>query len=405
MILELSLVLGLTFAAALMPPRRVALLLGVILPIDYLSVLDSITLDAMRYALLAVLIVRVRRDRTLTGHPLFVLGIAGLVLVALFDVLKGADGSAYTLQRGLIGLLSALAAFLVAQRSEVHKPLVRGFVLGVSASAIDVCLQVAGLPYAGATSVYGFRYSGFSFKSTTLAPLLALAIVFVLTNWLWPAARTRSDRWILMMRLTLLLPLGAALYASQGRGGVLSLALALVFLLAVRFKGHPGRILTLGLVGVLVAWYLRSDIAALFVRPTEDDLSNGRGSLNEEAWDAFTSSPVFGPPPAVLSGLNPHTPFLTFAIEAGILGLLVAVVLAVGLVRVVLTPERTGNALPVAVRCGALVMFTTSFLEPDGFYIGLARVVLLAVVLTTRPDAPAGTERNFEARRPIVEHV
>jgi len=397
MYIELIIVAFLCLATCFAPVRYTAVLLGILLPIDVIRVVTPVALDVARYGLLALLVLRLAPEPRRGPRVMFALSMSGLIVVSVFGLVKGASGESYSLVRGVVGLASTIGGVLVARRMSVHRHVLVGFVLGSVASACDVCLQVAGLPYLGVETLYGFRYSGFSLKSTALAPLLALAIVLVASSWLWTGAK--SHRFVGVLRVVMLAPLGFALYASQGRGGLVSLILAGVFLTALRFRGHPGRVITLLGLTLVAAYYFRAQITDLFVRPSENDLSNGRGQLNEEALRAFARDPLFGATPSEIPLLNPHTPLLTFAIEAGLLGLAAALVLMIALLRVVSAKSPSSAHVPAVVRAAAVVMLVTSFLEPDGFYVGLGRVVLLGIVLTNVAPTEEPTTVDDGARR------
>lgn len=401
LVLAFLAVLGIA-TAFLLPKRAVAFALGVILPIDFISGVNPTYLDASRYGLLIILFVRTRRDTSRDGNPFVLMCFAGLVFIGLASVAKGLDGSPEQLVRGIIGILSALAGVLLSQRRGLHKDLLRGFILGMAASAADIALQVAGLPFFGMPSAFGFRYSGFSFNSTTLAPLLAIAAVLTLSSWLWPRPQGGARLIVLTFRLVVLAVLLGGLYESQGRGGVLSLAVAVGAMLLHKSRRSRIRIALLAGLGLAVMVRFRSQLETLILRSDSSDVTTGRGDLNAKAWQAFVADPVFGATPNDLESLNPHTPFLTFAIEAGFVGLMVAVLLTVALSIVLFRRPIPGGGHVFVVRCMAIIVLMTSLLEPDGLYVGLSKVLLLSIVLGQGLLTPreATTPSGFDASRP-----
>lgn len=379
-VLALLAVLG-TAGAFLFPRRAVAFVLGLILPVDFVAGINPAYLDAARYGLLVVLFLRTSRDTSSNSNRLLFACFAGLVFIGLMSVAKGLDGNAEQLVRGLIGILSALAGVLLAQRRILHQDLLRGFVLGMTASAVDIVLQVAGLPFFGMPSAFGFRYSGFSFNSTTLAPLLAVAAVLTLSSWLWPT-RTGGVRLLLSaLRLAVLVVLLVGLYESQGRGGVLSLGVAAGAMLLHRSRRSRIRVVFLAGLAIAALVRYRPQLETLILRSDSSDVTTGRGDLNRQAWHVFVSDPLFGATPDELTTLNPHTPFLTFAVEAGSVGLFVAVLLTFALSIVLFRRTQHGAHYAFVVRAMAIIVLLTSLLEPDGLYIGLAKVLVVSMVL------------------------
>ena len=359
-------------------------LLGLVLPIDTMGSVPPILFDVLRYGLALAIVVYVysrRRDvqtNPLLGWVVLLLTTSGALAVAK-ALLLGGD-----LFTGIVAFISPLAAFLVVREMVNLRWILLGFVAGCTLSALDIIFQANGLPYLGVPSEYGFRYSGFSFGSTKVAPFLAVAICTVISPWAW--ARRRA-----VFRVGLLAVLATALFLSQGRGGLAGLLVALAVLVLPLLRRRPLAALGLLLVGLpalylsgafsaLVGYVLRSGVS------TTSDLTTGRAGLNSTAWDAFWAGGPLGVDPSIRHVLNPHIAPLTSAVDVGPFGLVATTIVCILLAYVMLfAPPR----VPLLFRMIAAVSLVTALLEPNGFFVGFSgtMIVTLCFAQFARPRA------------------
>lgn len=391
--------------AMLLPTRYLAIILGMVMPIDFMQGVGTGVFDFIRYALVLAIIVKpsgsVRPPRLLAAH--IVLGI--LILLGLYALVSGlVAGNADELLRGVISIASALSAYAIARRPGIGRRVIMGFCVGMMASSLDIISQNFGGPYLGATTVYGIRYSGFSYSSTAVSPLIAIAFVAVLMTRVEVKSRALSLI-VLTSRFVLLVVLGSALVISGGRGGLLGIALALGVLCLSALRGHPLAVLSVAVVGVVLVPFLWGPIAALLTRGGPAGFGSGRAGLNSAAWQAFLGSPVFGVDPARLSEFEPHTPIINFAIQAGFVGLICGIGLVAIQVRIMVANPYSSTPVPVAARMMCAVMLAISFLEPDGFFVGLSRVVILMIVVTAYDRARDGGDHLKQNKRPFISNA
>lgn len=230
------------------------------------------------------------------------------------------------------------------------------------------------MPFLGAPSVYGFRYSGFSYGSTAVAPLIAVAICVVVMPWVWQNRRT-------VLRIILLGTLLSGLILSQGRGGLLGLIVALTVLVFVYLLRKP--VLTLvwtiiGTVTLLVSGAVPAliDYVSRADAPGTSDLTSGRLELNLAAWQVFWRSGLLGLEPAEYDLYNPHMAPLSAALNIGPFGLVATSVICVLLfVIIVFAPSD----FPVLFRMIASIALVTAFLEPTGFFVGFTGAMLVMI--------------------------
>lgn len=349
-------------------------LLGLVLPIDTMGGVPPVLFDVLRYGLALVIVVaslsrpRESRPNPLLGWVTFLLTTAGALAIAKAVFL---GGSLFT---GVVAFISPLVAFLVVRGMAHQCWLMLGFVAGCTLSAIDIIFQANGLPYLGVPSEYGFRYSGFSFGSTKVAPFLAVALCVVITPWAWAKRRV-------LLRVALAVALGAALFLSQGRGGVAGLLAALAILVFTLLRRRPllgfGLLLVVppvlyfsGAFSALSDHVLRSNVQ------TASDLTTGRSALNSASWDAFWAGGPLGVDPSIRHLLRPHIAPLTSGVDVGPFGLMATSVVCVLLAYTMfLAPAR----VPVVFRMIAAVALVAALLEPTGFFVGFSGAMIVAL--------------------------
>ena len=354
-----------------LPPAWPVFLLGLIMPIDTIAGIPAAVMDVARYGLAGLILVAAHRSRREhQSPPIFVLAGGLLIACGVLSCVKAVvlGGS---LLSATTALLSALVAFLFVRERLHLRALMAGFVFGCAWSALDIILQSSGLPFLGYASVDDFRYAGFSFSSTHVAPLLAVAICLVLTSWLWTRRR-------LVVRTVLLAVLGTGLFMSQGRVGVVGLLVALVVLAYSLASRRPAWAFGPVLVGVPVlyftgAWSSLLDFMMRTDSPQTGEVTSGRAYLNAVAWDAFWQGGGIGVDPSQSYLYYPHMAPLTFALNLGPFGLFAVTCLCLLLAWVVLFGWQT----PQVFRMIASVALVTALIEPLGFFVGFTGAVLV----------------------------
>ncbi|WP_211439868.1 hypothetical protein [Corynebacterium glutamicum] len=346
---------------------------GTLMPIDVIGSISPGILDVLRYssALILILILHTKDGPIVPTRPL--LGIAALLLISvgILSILKAflSDGNFIPAAAALV---SPIVAYLLAKFQNLHRMLLLGLVFGCFLSSLDIILQVLGMPFLGTPSTDGFRYSGFSLKSTHVAPLLAVAICIVLSNWAW---RTRQ----VLLRLLLLGTLFTALLLSQGRVGLAGLIVAVGILIAISVPKRP----VIMIFGILVGMVclLASDVLALFFdyvlradTPTNSGFSSGRGELNSLAWEAFLHGGVIGLDGNERNLFNPHIAPLSSGLNIGPYGLVAISIICILLAFLVFFG---GNRVPAPFRMIAGIAVTIAMIEPTGFFVGFSGSLLL----------------------------
>lgn len=374
--MDIAFLLSLVVLSCLARPSQLALLLGLILPIEFVTGLSPAVLDLGRYALTGALIVRT----SAVGRRHWALQVSAIMLAAI-GILTAISGGLSRLPglavEGLVMATSALLALALVGRNFPHPWLLRGLCFGVTLSALDILLQWAGLPYLGVPSVWGLDYSGFSEKRTHAAPLLAIGALGFLVKHIWPA------------RLGLVRAVGFAvcltgLVLTAGRAGFLGFSLASLLWAIRTFRRAPLIVALSAVTGLALVLFQRdSHLLDRLEAPT--DLSSGRSTRNEAALEAFLSAPIFGPDPRseiATAGGNAHTPVLAFAVDAGFLGvvgaLIASVVLLFGVIRGA-TRWESQMQFPTLM---AVVMTSLIPFEPSAFFVGLGKTVPLMVSLS-----------------------
>lgn len=381
-------------AVFVLPVRVVALAFGVLLPIDFVQFIDPLYFDAARYGLAVILALRLRRTSSEPTHRGWAVSSALMIgLVGLVAAIKGygEEGSLFT--TGVTMLLSVAVSYQIARRTQVHSRILLGFVVGNLLSSIDIIFQYVGLPYIGMPSEWGDRYSGFSHISTTAAPLLAVSILIVIG--MMERLREAPARHPMLL-ITSGLAVGTlmlALVLTNGRGGLVGLFAGILLLVVRGLRDGRASAFVAILVAIAAGFNYRTTITGYFVRDGRTDLSSGRVERNADALAAFLREPLLGPDARVIQGLNPHTPILSFGLFAGLAGVIIALLLMWRLVRLAWEGIWAESTASVLLGMVSAVILVASLLEPDGFFVGLAPLVILLIVFSAGPDvgrAPGG---------------
>lgn len=397
-----ALLLPIVLICGLVIPRTaLAVALGFLLPIDVFAGVDSLVLDLLRYGLAGLLIARSLEKSVQVTQLNAVARATAACLVGVFSIglfkLALTTGSGGISSVPVVGLVSVIIATYLAKDIALRRSLLAGFVVGALANAIDIHLQVFGLPFFGTESAWGTRYAGLTFSSTNTAPFLALALVLTIMPPLWERANPSSkNAGNLALRMIAAVILASGLLMSGGRGGVLGFAVAILVLVANSVRNNhllTGAFLILVPAGIII---FREDISRYISRDGRSlDITSGRAERNSAAWEVLSQNWISGIPFKEAGGFNPHTPILLFGLQFGIVGFLAAILVTSFLLYAVLAGAgKNGTHLLMSMM--AAIMLVTALLEPLGFYVGLAKTTLLLIVLTI--GEPNGT---FGPAKPV----
>lgn len=359
-----------------------AVLFGILFPIDVLGGVNPLFIDILRYVLALVLIISIRPEPR-RRSPLALVAtmlLLGMNFIAIMRALL-AEHTGVAFQ-SLVGIVSIILAYLVTKNVFLNRKMLVGFLVGSAWSALDIILQVLGLPYLGTATEWGTRYPGLGLSSTNTAPFLALGLALVISNFLW----VRSIP-LTIIRLGTGILLATGLLLSGGRGGIAGITLAIVVFFAVQLRRHPLLAITLAAVGS--AWLLprTQQISDFLTRSGSDSgLTTGRDILNASAGEAFIRGGAFGIDLSTWGEYRPHTPILSFALSTGAVGLVTTIVLTGFIVWRLFHVANNGTTSSTLIRMISAVILVTTLLEPWGFFVGLSKGVLLMMAYRSRLD-------------------
>lgn len=393
MFLGILIALAAILIASLLPIRFAFFALGVLLPIDVVSGVAPFTLDIARYGAALILILRTAKistNRTNTLQRLLfllVFSFSALLLLKgiLFDDLS-------TIQKAFIGGLSSSVAFLLSSRHHAHKFILFGFIFGAFLNAATILWAVFIPTSATGTSI---RYAGLSFSSTHIAPFIAVAIVFTAMPWLWENRKHRLLRFITFAVLLL------GLAYSGGRGGFAGLILAFVLSLIVKFKRAPFSAIVVSGLALFLVFRVQTVIDWISVNilreGTQAGFTSRRGEFNDASWDAFWEGGLLGTPIGERNLFQPHMAPLTFALDVGPFGLVAGGVLCLVVIAAII---RFTPGIPVEFRMVATIALVTALLEPNGFFVGLSKILIIMLCVGTPSTSAAQTSRHEQPDPP-----
>lgn len=380
------------------------LILGFILPIDYVQFIPPLYLDLVRFLIAATLILRGAARGKVIDTGKLTAGVAiALVIINTGATLKGfIGGNNGVMFEGAVGLITVVVAYSLVTKSTLDqkRSLCLGLLASMLTSTVDIYSQIRGGFYMGAESEWGIRYSGFSFAATKAAPLFAMAILIALTGFAW--AKFKKVKTGIIIRFVSVMVCFVGLYHTGGRGGMLAIlsAAALIFVL---------RAPAFGLISIMVAGFVifnirtsREWLVETFTREGTDDLSSGRLERNIESLHHIADNPVFGPVPEIMEGLNPHAAILTFGLGFGALGLLLSSWITLACAKLAFEGADRSD-VTFFVKGGGVIALVVAFLEPTGLFVGLSALIPLFVVFVLRDTFHESRQKKpVQASRPMV---
>lgn len=387
---------------AAVPPTWLAAAFGLLLPIYGVSGIPPSVWDVTRLALAAAIIVQIRAD----VHPaLLYPWMIPLWVIGLLVAADGATTQSASLSTGAAILLSSTIAAQMARRDTIARVIVGGYVVGCMVSAAVLLLQAMGFAtIAVATTLSYGRFAGLGSAAPRTSVELALACCYL---FVYAKRASTAGRQLAYVAGAIIC--ASALLASGGRTGLAGLGLAIA--VAV-FRGALKLWATLAVTvttwGVIAgAQHINLPLSTV-LRLTQDqsgaagtyDLSDGRSELFSDALAALTEHPLLGPGYGEFDrtyGLMPHASVLSFAVSGGIIALIAGLYLLAKMTRAaVRRPGPLAPALVVAV----LVPF--ALLEPDGPFVSISFLTLLAIAAMETTKARQGVGNDRSATRSSV---
>lgn len=378
----------------------VAVVWGVVLPIEFITKVPHWLLDGSRYLLALALIVAV--PPTLEGRArarvdaiailLLVLAAARLPAALVHDDSNGLNVVA-------VLVASVLACTPIAWRPNLHRSVLYGFMIGAMVSGVVSLMQALGIPTLRPPGPGAARYPGLSTYTMLLTWQLLFA-VFVATHLL-ATERPRSLRW--WTSIPALLVCSLASLTNGAQGGLLGLVFA-----SVAFVGWRPRLLKRFLVsrsavviGLGVAAAVgAAALAGIRLVSIVEPLSKG-GLVNERArwdiavtgWNVLLDNPVLGVGRQQFIAehvIAPHFLPIESGSSAGVAALVVAAVL-VALTWWIATRRPARGPYPMLGAVLLAAMCANTLTEAAGPFIGVSHlIVLLVAVVAAAGGAGAG---------------
>lgn len=320
------------------------------------------------YAAVAGYLVLSQRGLPRPGRPpIALLLAAAYVLLIVASVAYSPFRSLAAVRAVETLVMFALAAAVVARadRGDLHR-FAHGFLVLVAGSV----LYGVAVPSAADTGTQAGRFTWLQVHPITAGVFVGIAVLVALTYLLTTRQPRPGPRWPAWVYLGLLVLLAGALLATKTRNSVLGVAVGVLLLLCLVYRGRRrAGVLSAAALAVVAAALVLSDVVvAYFVRgESAERLAslNSRTTLWGEAYDAIALQPLFGYGLAASRGIflektglgGGHNAALNVGVDLGLLGLLVWLSLVLSVVWLLMRVTATG---------------------PDG--VGVDRALLLSVL-------------------------
>ena len=401
-----AVLVGAAFAAAvlssLLPVRAIALLWGILLPINSTVFAGASALAVAKVLGAMVITYRCRREDSARAiyrwaMPLWILG--GVLLV---DGLTTPTGSRAL---GSYIIVSAAIGLALCKRPSVAGPILVGFASGCILSAAVLIMQVLEMPTIGRPGPAddSGRYAGLSMSAIMASTEFAIACMVLFVR-----ARAQIGRplWTRVASTAGALVCLSGLLASGGRGGLAALTLGAA--VAAYQRIVKVKHLIFAGAGVWLTFYVANaykiSFSTLdrvedlnFATANASSLTSNRDVIFHESLVEFMKHPILGPGYGYFIdtyGIMPHFAPLTFAVGSGLTGAAIGLYLMMRLARLALSRDRRRDAWSDLAPPVAVVLLVMSSLEAEGPFmsIGLTSILLIcASAASVRP-------RDFEAR-------
>lgn len=389
--------------------RRLAVVVGVVFPIDFLTGVSSNAIDAVRYTGAIALIVLARVDLPPPARRVANRLVALLAVLALIRIMFSlAHGDGLAARHSAVMLMGAAIALPIAYRRQIHLPLVAGWFMGLVLSGAVALMQALDLPTLRQPELDNSRYPGVSHFTMTLTLQMAYAVVLAVYVIAVTRDRPRIRALAVVAAVTCLL----ALLVNGAQGGLLGLAAAALAAAWVFRRSLTWQRIRLPLalttaVAVLAAVAVQFGWLEL---ATLDGVLGDGGFENEKArwtvfkaaWREIADHPVTGLGRTTFIDrytISPHNLALDSGVIAGIVGLVAGIALLGYTVAQWL--RGPGDGRPETITAFVLIaaLLPSFFTETNGPYFGLVRMTIMVIaVLTVLGHLPAQTDPTPDPR-------
>ena len=372
--------------------RRLAFVTGVLLPIDHLTGVTHPTIAAVRYLGILAIIVVVPAHASEPAKRIATRLVGILLLLSAIRLvysLAQHDGAAlrYTVPMVVGGTLG----LFVAYRPVLYRPLIAGWLSGITLSAVVSLMQVLSLPTLRQPDFDNSRYPGLS--NRTMGFTWQMAFGFIL--WMYVFAVSGQRPWLRVA-------------ASAGAGACL---------IAMLVNGAQGGLLALGTGTCAVLWVLRSSLTWDRVRvpllvavgsaivaagalalgwielATVDGLvssnfesERARFDVFKHAWREIAAHPFTGLGRTNFKDryvISPHNLALDSGVIAGLLGVVLGFALFGYAAALWVGGPRDRRPETIAAFVLLAAMLPNFFTETQGPFVGLGRIIVLLIALLT----------------------
>lgn len=391
--------------------RRMAFVVGVVLPIDHLTGVPHVVIDAVRYAgtlgVIALTPAGISAPARRIAHRLIGLVVV-LALVRIAFSLGHRDWPAISYTAVMI--VGGAIALLVAYRPVLHRPVVAGWLVGITLSAVVALMQALSLPTLRQPEFDNDRFPGLT--NLTMGFTWQMAYAFIL--WMYVVAVT-TDR----PRARVLAGLAAvacmvALLVNGAQGGLVGLVagfLAAVWVFRRHLTWQRIRVPLTIVVGAVAVAAVAFTLGWLELA-TVDGLTGAGDYENEKArwtvfkaaWREMAEHPLVGLGRTTFIdrySISPHN----LALDSGVIGGITGLAAGVALFGYTFTQwfrgprDRRPETITAYVLLAALL--SSFFTETQGPFIGLARITIMTIaVLTVTGHLPRGPEATIEPALP-----
>lgn len=371
--------------------RRLAWLWAFLLPIDYVTGVPVGFFDALRYVGAAALIAWVPADladepRRITRHVAAVMGALAVVRGATAILHDDPNGRTFA----VVLLAATVVAYLLAQRTVIHRALVSGFVSGMALSATVALLQAMHWPTLREGNVEGRRFPGLS----TYTMLLTWQLTFALIVVTYVLVTRHRQRDAIFWAAAVLAPLFAVTSLTNGaQGGLLGIGAAvLAFLWCQRRHLTPAAVgrLGMGLAALVVVVagvvYLANVEIPSVTDVGEKDFRNERARVQViyDGLDELRANPLVGMSRTEFIdeySIAPHFLPVDSAAVSGVVGLALSTYLLAMLVVLVLKGPGDHRAVTVTGYVALTAMVANTLTDAYGPFVGVSRAVPLFIAL------------------------
>lgn len=386
------------FAAAWGDANRIAFGWGALLTIEQIDQVKPRLLDGGRYALVALLCLLVPASLSVERRKRLAPVVA---LIALLAVVRAGfaryhhDSEDTT--TAMVMFAGVVGATLVAMRPRLHRAILFGYLAGLTLNAVVATLQFVGLPAGAKGNPDGRRYPGWAGSTTLLTWYLATGVIIGLSL----ATDGRNSRNVRVAGAVGVAAALSGMLVCGSQGGLLGLFVAAVVVALRAVPKSSGRMLmrlglpalVIGLLGILALSQIGVDL------PTVDGIMGAGGyhnektrvDLNRAGWHTLLDHPAKGVGTYAFRRQNrlaPHFLPLDSGTAAGAAGFLIALAMVAWVAYLLVKAPRHTSRYALTGLVLAAAMFSDTFVEPNGPYVGLSRLPILLIALVAALGEP-----------------